>query len=153
MKRILLFMMAVVATVTMAAQVDSVVVFGSVTNFHMGTPMPACTIHLIQGEDTLYSSLSDAEGFFFIKGVPTGNYTLSVEREFSLYMANLVLAENAELSISVDTVRHVDLMPVRVTSSKHQLDGKLITTPEDPRLWDFSGEMRESFPANIGGLR
>lgn len=153
MKRILLFSMAVVATVTMAAQVDSVMVFGSVTNFHMGTPMPACTIHLIQGEDTLFTSMSDAEGFFFIKGVPTGSYNLTVEREFSLYMANLVLAENAELSISVDTVRHVDLMPVRVTSPKHQLGNALITTPDNPRLWNFSGEMRESFPANIGGLK
>lgn len=141
MKRILLTLAALAAAATLAAQTDSVMVFGSVTNYHMGSPMPGCTIHLVQGEDTVFTTISDADGYFFLRGVPAGSYTLSVEREFSMYLANLVLAENAELTIAVDTIQHVNLQPVQVTSYRHLLGEQLISSSDDPRLHNMNGKM------------
>ena len=152
MKRLILILLAIAAATTLRAQTDSVMVFGTVTNYHMGTPMAACKVILSQEADTLCTAWSDAEGFFLLPQVPKGSYTLSVERDFSLYTANLVLAENAELGISVDTVKHVQMHPVTITAPKHMLQERLITSPDDPRLWNFSGNMHESFPASVGGL-
>ena len=125
------------------AAADSVVVMGSVVNRLSGQPEPFCLVHFLQGDDTVATAFCDQEGYFGIDRLPVGTYGLSVSlRGMTLYQSDLVLHDNAALSISVitDSFQLRNLPMVEVVAPKHYLagSGQLINSPDDPRLWDFT---------------
>ena len=65
-----------------------------------------------------------------------GVYNLQVKREFALYTMDLALYGDANLSIAVDTVKHIDLPTVNVVAPRNMLysSGQLITSPSDYRF-------------------
>ena len=125
---------------TVAAQ-DSVFVIGRVTNQTTTKAEFFSRVNLVQGRDTVASVLCDEEGYFNGGLLPAGDYLLSVTvRGVSYYQADLSLYGNADLNIVVNT----DSIPIRTlrrvditASTEHKLGSLLITSPHDPRLWDF----------------
>ena len=135
---------------------DSVTVLGLVVNRLSGEHEPFCQVHFLQGRDTVATAVCDQEGYFGVDRLPVGTYGLSVSlRGMNLYQADLVLNSNAELYISVitDSFQLRNLREVAITAPKHQLaeQGQLITTPDDPRLWDFSYRPFMGGEAHYGG--
>lgn len=135
---------------------DSVLVMGSVHNRLSGEPEPYCSIHFLRGTDTVASTLCDAEGAFAVDRMPAGTYGLSVSlRGMTLYQADLVLGSNAELYISVitDSFQFRTLREVYVVAPKHFLaaSGQLITSYDDPRLWDFNSRPCWGGDSHYGG--
>ena len=121
---------------------DSVIVTGVVVDRMTYEPQPYCSVYLIRQQDTVANVICDAEGFFAFNKMPAGSYALSVTvKGLSLYQSDLVLNSNAELYVSVitDSFQLRNLREVAIVAPKHDLaaSGLLITTPDDPRLWDF----------------
>ena len=137
--------MLLLSAVTLCAQEDepdSVVVLGHVVNRLSGEAEPYCTVHFLQGSDTVATAFCDYEGYFSVDLLPVGTYGLSVSlRGMTLYQSDLVLGDNAMLSISVitDSFQLRTLREVEIMAPKHDLaaSGLLITSPNDERLWDF----------------
>ena len=122
---------------------DSVVVLGRVVNRLSGEAEPYCRVSFLQGADTMAVVVSDAAGEFGTDPMPAGSYGLSVTlKGMTLYRADLVLNSNAELYISVitDSFQLRTLHEVEVVAPRHLLtgSGQLITSADDPRLWDFT---------------
>lgn len=123
--------------------VDSIVVLGQVVNRLSGEPEPYCRVSFLQGTDTMVNVVCDDVGEFGTDPMPVGSYGLSVSlRGMTLHRADLVLNSNAELYISVitDSFQLRSLHEVEVVAPKHLLEesGQLITSADDPRLWDFT---------------
>lgn len=145
MNRLLFFSLLLLSGTVAWAQeaADSVVVMGRVVNRLSGEVEPYCRISFLQGADTMASVVSDAAGEFGTDPMPSGSYGLSVTlKGMTLYRADLVLNGNAELTISVitDSFQLRTLREVKVEAPKHMLagSGQLITSADDPRLWDFT---------------
>lgn len=122
---------------------DSVIVLGTVVNRLTGEQEPYCTVSFLRGTDTVTSVLCDGEGYFELDGLPVGIYGLGVSlRGMTLYHADLVLNDNAMLYLSVitDSFQLRTLREVAIVAPKHLLtgSGQLITSADDPRLWDFT---------------
>lgn len=135
---------------------DSIVVLGSVVNRLSGQPEPFCQVHFLQGSDTVATAFCDDEGYFGVDRLPVGTYGLSVSlRGMTLYQADLVLGDNAMLSISVitDSFQFRTLREVAIIAPKHQLaeQGQLITHYDDPRLWDFMSRPCWGTESHYGG--
>ncbi len=153
--KIVALMIALAAAPTLWAQdeevPDSVLVMGTVRNFNQWTPMEGCTVLLKQGNDTVASTLSEEDGSFAFSPVPSGVYSLHVSREFSFYRADLALADNAELNIAVDTIKHLTLRPVNISEARPIWSDMKIVNPDDSRLWNFSGQMGSKYrDASVG---
>ena len=131
---------------------DSVYVTGTVSNFNDWRPMTGCTVQLEQDGDTVATTISTADGSFAFAPLPAGRYTLRVSREFSFYRADFVLASSADLNIAVDTVRRMQLRPVEVKQTRRSTNTLLITSYNDIRLWNLSGEMGLPRTADVGDL-
>ncbi len=138
----LLFLLSVGTLCAQEVELDSVVVLGRVVNRLSDQPEPFCRVHFLQGSDTVVTAFCDDEGYFGVDRLPVGTYGLSVSlRGMTLYQSDLVLGDNAMLSLSVitDTFQLRNLREVEITAPKHDLaaSGLLITNPDDSRLWDF----------------
>lgn len=133
------------------AQTDSVWMEGRVTDAATGEPQSLCEVqlhgsalHPCKASDSEASAIAfcDDQGYFSIGWVPVGVYTLSVLSEGkTLHYAELKLEENAMVNIALmnsDTVMFRALRTVTVTETKHKLGDRLITSPDDPRLWNFN---------------
>ena len=136
--------------------VDSIIVMGQVVNRLSGEPEPYCRVSFLQGTDTMVNVGCDDVGEFGTDPMPVGSYGLSVSlRGITLHRADLVLNSNAELYISVitDSFQLRSLHEVEVVAPKHLLQesGQLITTTDDPRLWDFNYRPCWSGGAHYGG--
>lgn len=122
------------------AQTDSVWVEGRVTNAITGEPQSLCEVQL-QGSFAAIA-FCDKQGYFSVGWVPVGVYTLSVLSEGkTLHYAELALDENAMVNIALmndDTLKFRTLKPALVTETRHKLGDRLITSPDDPRLWNFN---------------
>lgn len=121
---------------------DSVIVMGTVVDHLSGEHEPFCQVHFLQGSDTVATAVCDQEGYFGVDRLQVGTYGLSVSlRGMTLYQSDLVLGDNAMLSISVitDSFQLRTLREVEIMAPKHDLaaSGLLITSPNDERLWDF----------------
>ncbi|MBP5527614.1 MAG: carboxypeptidase regulatory-like domain-containing protein [Bacteroidales bacterium] len=157
--RLILFLMLLLSAVTLCAQEDepdSVVVLGHVVNRLAGEAEPYCMVHFLQGSDTVATAFCDYEGYFSVDLLPVGTYGLSVSlRGMTLYQADLVLGDNAMLSISVitDSFQLRTLREVAIVAPKHQLaeQGQLITHYDDPRLWDFMNRPCWGTESHYGG--
>ena len=71
----------------------------------------------------------------------------------TLYRSDLVLGDNAMLYLSVitDSFQLRNLREVAIVAPKHQLGEQLISSPDDPRLWDFSYRPFMGGEAHYGG--
>jgi hypothetical protein len=142
--RLILFLMLLLSAGTLCAQEDepdSIVVLGSVVNRLSGQPEPFCQVHFLQGSDTVATAFCDDEGYFGVDRLPVGTYGLSVSlRGMTLYQSDLVLGDNAMLSLSVitDSFQLRNLHEVEIVAPKHLLGEQLISSYDNPRLWDFS---------------
>ena len=124
------------------AQTDSVWVEGRVIDAASGQPQTACEVQLLQEGAAKAVSFCDEAGYYSIGWMPKGSYTLSIlSGGASLYFAEIQLTESIMMNIALmpDTVNLRALEPVTVNERKHMLGEKLITSADDPRLWNFSG--------------
>ena len=141
------FLLCLMPAVHAQDEVDSAWVMGMVYNMHNGRPMPYCTVSLLRGDDTVAVARTDENGEFMMGRHSTGEYRMQVRREFALYTMDLGLYGDALLSMAVDTVKHVDLVPVNVVAPRNMLSnsGQLITSPDDPRMrYTWEMECREA---------
>ena len=126
------------------SETDSVLVMGEVVDRLSGDPLPLGYVHFLGADgDTVATAVCDTSGYFAVGYMPVGTYALIVSvKGLSLYRADLVLGDNADLHLSVitDSFYLRTLREVRIVSPKHELaaQGLLITSPDDPRLWDFA---------------
>ena len=137
----------------MNAQTDSVWVEGRVTDAATSRPQTSCEVQLLQEGAARAVAFCDDEGYYTIGWMPTGRYTLSIlSGGSSLYIAEIHLTESIMMNIALmpDTVNLRALDPIAVNGRKHQLGEKLITSPDDRRLWNFSGveALMDSGPAS-----
>ena len=155
--RLILFLMLLLSAGTLCAQEDepdSIVVLGSVVNRLSGQPEPFCQVHFLQGSDTVATAFCDDEGYFGVDRLPVGTYGLSVSlRGMTLYQSDLVLGDNAMLSLSVitDSFQLRNLHEVEIVAPKHLLGEQRISSYDDPRLWDFSYRPFMGGEAHYGG--
>lgn len=124
---------------------DSVAVYGAILNHCTGEPEPFCTIQFLDEERLVAGTVCDEKGFFVVAPLPVGTYTLKVLLSgLTLYKQELLIEEAANLNISVitdsTTIRLLPEVHVADAAPVHQLEyqGLLITSPSDPRLWDFN---------------
>jgi len=130
---------------------DSVMVMGSVVNRMSGLPEPFSVVSLLQGDQVVATTSCDEEGWFNLPSMPAGSYLLEVKlRGLTLYHADLVLQQNAEVNIGVitDSLRMVNLKEVEVLALRHMLGSLYISSKDNVRLWDFS--YREGDPIRDG---
>jgi hypothetical protein len=155
MKQTLTILLLLAAVSFCRAQSDPIVVTGTVYNLHTKNPEPYCLVQLVQDSVAKAVRVCDDEGFFIIDSLPTGLYTLRVGvGSVTLYQNDFELREPANLSIYVDTIQLINLHTVTINGRRrvlpmpdHDLGYKLIVSPNDFRLWNFSGEMTDSGPA------
>lgn len=155
MKAIRLLFLLLATTVVGHAQMDTIIVTGTVYNQHTRKPEPYCLVQLIQDSVAKAVRVCDGDGFFAIDSLPTGAYTLRVGvGRVTLFQNDFVLREPADLSIFVDTLQLINLRAVTINARrwvppmpKHNLGATLITKADDYRLWNFGGKMTESGPA------
>lgn len=140
------------------AQADSLTVIGTVVNGVDDNVLPLCKVHLIKDGICWASGISDYDGNYSLPPVVAGDYTFLVTQfgDTLMCVKGLRLSRNTMVrsviqppmggfstlpAISVGGL--VQLRPVSVSARKNLLYGLglLITSPNDPRLWDFSGRM------------
>ena len=140
------------------AQADSLTVEGTVVNGVDDNVLPLCKVHLIKDGICWASGISDYDGNYSLPPVVAGDYTFLVTQfgDTLMCVKGLRLSRNTMVrsviqpptggfstlpAISVGGL--VQLRPVSVSARKNLLYGLglLITSPNDPRLWDFSGRM------------
>ncbi|MBR1835491.1 MAG: hypothetical protein IJ785_08330 [Bacteroidales bacterium] len=147
--RIIIIVATLLAFVPVCAQQpemqDTVAVYGAVSNHNTRNPEPYCTIQFFNNDRLVAGAVCDEEGLFVVDTLPVGTYTLKVLLSgVTLYKQELLIDESANLNISVitdsTTIRMLPEIHVAETAPVHQLEYQelLITSPSDPRLWDFS---------------
>lgn len=137
------------------SEADSVLVMGEVVDRLSERPLPLGYVHFLGvGGDTVASAVTDTGGFFDAVRLPVGTYALVVQvKGLTLYRADLVLGSNADLHISVitDSFQLRNLREVFIVAPKHLLGNQLITSYNDPHLWDFSYRSVFGGTAHYGG--
>ena len=142
-KHVLALLVFILAVRALAAQ-DTlyVMVHGTVLNQISGLPESYSVVHLLQGDSVRYVAPCDSDGWYGFRMLPAGSYRLEVQvRGQTLYQADLVLQQNAELNIGVitDSMRFVLLREVQVIALKHMLGSQYIGSPSDIRIWNLTG--------------
>ncbi len=137
--------MLLVSTAVWAQEADSVTLTGIVKNLHSGKPQPHCILSLRQNDTTVATALTDEGGEFVLPSIPAGSYTLFVKLHgLSFYQSDMDLGRSADLSISIDTMRVMQLKTVVITAMKHMLGTLQITSVHDKRLWGFTAGYRDA---------
>lgn len=158
MKHIALFAALLFASYAVAQ--DNVRVTGTVINGADGNPLPFCFVHLMQDGRSKVYAVTDYAGNYTIPATKAGAYDLLVVQfgDTLMYYKGLTLLRNTwvrsvvmpPLGESNDMLPQYvngkirNLRPVLIYSHRHSVLAKmgfLITDPNDPRLWDFSGQM------------
>ena len=122
---------------------DRVTVMGAVVDHLTNEPQPYCLLQFIHGTDTV-AVRCDEEGFFVSDRMSVGAYTLTaILKGKQVYRADLVLNDNAALHIAVitDSFTFRNLQTVDVQARKRQPGTQLITSYDDSRMWNLSGQM------------
>ena len=122
---------------------DRVTVMGAVVDHLTNEPQPYCLLQFIHGTDTV-AVRCDEDGFFVSDRMPVGAYTLTaILKGKQVYRADLVLNDNAALHIAVitDSFTFRNLQTVDVQARKRQPGTQLITSYDDSRMWNLSGQM------------
>lgn len=137
-------------------------VTSTVINGADGNPLPFCFVHLMRDGRSKAVAVTDYAGNYVLPSVAAGTYTVLV-LQFGDTLMHYYKGLNIERDTWVRSVvmppsdngnndafpQYVDgkikyLRPVLIYSRRHsQLAkmGLLITSPDDPRLWNFSGQM------------
>lgn len=143
----LLCLMLLLCVAPLAAQqpsaTDRVTVMGAVVDHLTNEPQPYCLLQFIHGTDTV-AVRCDEEGFFVSDRMSVGAYTLTaILKGKQVYRADLVLNDNAALHIAVitDSFTFRNLQTVDVQARKRQPGTQLITSYDDSRMWNLSGQM------------
>jgi hypothetical protein len=142
MKKTVLILWAFFLPLLSAAQDDSVWVEGIVTDAVTEKPESVCEVQLFQENEVKAIAFCDEEGRYTIGWMPPGTYSMSViSKGTTLYCAELSIMEDAILNIALvhDSLLTRTLAPVVVAEKKHGLGERLITSPDDYRLWNFNG--------------
>lgn len=142
MKKLVLILGAFFLPLLSAAQDDSVWVEGVVTDAVTNEPETICEVQLFQENEVKAIAFCDEEGRYTIGWMPAGTYSMSViSKGTTLYCAELSIMEDAILNIALvhDSLLTRTLAPVVVAEKKHGLGERLITSPDDYRLWNFNG--------------
>lgn len=133
------------STTVWAQEADSVTLTGIVKNLHSGKPQAGCILSLRQNDTVVATALTDKGGEFALPPIPAGSYTLFVKLHgLSFYQSDLDLGQSADLNISIDTLRVMQLKTVVVTAMKHMLGSLQITSVHDKRLWGFTAGYRDA---------
>ncbi len=127
---------------------DSIAIRGIVVSRATGKPEPFCKITLRQQDSVKALALGGPDGIFDLGKLLPGTYSLEASvLGVTLVNKEVELTENANLRVSVDTVRLVYLSAVTITGKRHVIElpphklrylGLEISRPDDIRLWDFS---------------
>lgn len=142
MKKLVLILGAFFLPLLSVAQDDSVWVEGVVTDAVTSEPETICEVQLFQENEVKAIAFCDEEGRYTIGWMPAGTYSMSViSKGTTLYCAELSIMEDAILNIALvhDSLLTRTLAPVVVAEKKHGLRERLITSPDDHRLWNFNG--------------
>lgn len=129
-------------------QDDSIAIRGVVVSRATGKPEPFCKITLWQQDSVKALAMGNQDGIFDLGKLLPGTYSLEASvLGVSLVKKEVELTENANLRVTVDTVRLVYLSTVTINGKRHvialpphklkKLDLE-ISSPADPRLWDFT---------------
>ena len=123
---------------------DSVMLTGVVVNHHTSMPYPYCLMHFVQEGKTVAEVVTEADGTFSTGMLPTGSYELHLKLKGLLFhQADLVLNDNAYLTVAVDTIKLVTLKAITVVAAKHMLGKLQIASRHDTRLWGFTAGYRD----------
>lgn len=140
------------------AQADSLTVIGTVVNGVDDNVLPLCKVHLIKDGICWASGISDYDGNYSLPPVVAGDYTFLVTQfgDTLMCVKGLRLSRNTMVRSVIQppmggfstlpTIAVGGLVPLRPVSVKARRNllygmGLQITSPNDPRLWDFSGRM------------
>ena len=123
---------------------DSVMLTGVVVNHHTSMPYPYCLMHFVQEGKTVAEVVTESDGSFATGMLPVGNYELHVKlKGLMFHQADLVLNDNAYLTVAVDTIKLVTLKAITVVAAKHMLGKLQIASRHDTRLWGFTAGYRD----------
>lgn len=160
MKHWVVVLIALVMPMAEVLSQDTLHVSGTVVNGADGNVLPLCRVQLLQGKISVAEAYSDYAGNYNMKNVPPGSYTFLVTQfgdtlmryyglrlERDTWVRSVVLppaddGNDAPPPLVDGKIRY--LKPVLIYSHRHSLLAKmglLITDPNDPRLWNFSGQM------------
>lgn len=140
-----LAVMLLVSSVVWSQEADSVTLTGIVKNLHSGKPQAGCVLSLRQNDTVVARALTDEGGEFALPPIPAGSYTLFVKLHgLSFYQSDMDLGRSADMNISIDTVRVMQLKTVVVTAMKHMLGSLQITSVHDKRLWGLTAGYRDA---------
>ena len=157
MKHWIFVLLAIVLPFADAMSQDTLRVVGTVINGADGNVLPLCRVQLLKGKMCVAEAYSDYAGSYKIKNVPIGSYTFLVTqfgdtlmRYYGLRLERDTWVRSVVMPPSEDELSDVPyydagwfryLRPVLVVGQKNMLYkmGLLITSPHDPRLWDFNG--------------
>lgn len=129
----------------LAQEEDSLSITGIVINLHSDRPLPNCVLSLKQEEAVVARTTTDERGEFELARIPTGVYTLYVKLHGILfYQSDIELGRSADLYISLDTIRVMQLRTVVVNAMKHALGPFQIKSVHDRRLWGFTAGYRDA---------
>lgn len=165
--RFLVALMALTVAVAARSQADSLAVEGIVVNEADGKVLPLCNVQLFQEGHSVASALTDDDGRFVMPTLAAGNYNFLVTQFGDTMMCYKGLhltrdtrvrsvvtppaAGVGELPLPPNHPQMVWLQPVNIRGTRNLLYkmGLLITSPNDPRLWNLSGRMGSPAPASI----
>lgn len=160
-RRFLLLLALLMAIPAAAAQgvADTLRVVGVVTNAVDGNGLPLCVVQLMQGGVSKARGVSGSNGEYALPPVAAGSYdivvvqfgdTLCHYRGLALTRSTRIwhyvqppTGELAEPTIDYSLgIRLLRPATIRVYGGNMLRPlGLLITSPDDPRLWNFSGRM------------
>ncbi|MBR4505969.1 MAG: carboxypeptidase regulatory-like domain-containing protein [Bacteroidales bacterium] len=150
-------LLALAMPLTEALAQDMLHVAGTVVNGADGNVLPLCHVQLLQGKTSVAEAYSDYAGNYNMKNVPPGSYTFLVTQfgdtlmcyyglhlERDTWVRSVVLPPSDEKLSNMpyyDAGMFRYLRPILIVAQKNMLHnmGLLITSPHDPRLWDFNG--------------
>lgn len=165
MKCILLHILSLLVLLPCLAQ--GVTVQGEVINGVDGNGLPLCSVQLLSGGRSRARAVSDYAGRYTLPQVPPGSYDIVVV-QFGDTLCNyhgLTVMRNTHVrhivqpptgdrpeptldyASGIRLLRPVNIR-VRVVNMLEPM-GLLITSPDDPRLWNFSGHMDDFEDADI----
>lgn len=162
-------LMALTVAVGTRSQADSLTVEGIVVNEVDGNVLPLCNVQLFHEGHSVASALTDYDGRYVMPALAAGSYTFLVTQFGDTMMCykGLILTRNTrvrsvvtpppagidELPLPPNHPQMVWLQPVNIRGTRNMLYkmGLLITSPNDLRLWNFSGreELIDIGPANV----
>ena len=162
-------LMALTVAVGTRSQADSLTVVGIVVNEVDGNVLPLCNVQLFQEGHSVASALTDYDGRYVMPPLAAGSYTFLITQfgDTMICYKGLSLTRNTrvrsivtpppagvgELPLPPNHPQMVWLQPVNIRGTRNLLYkmGLLITSPNDLRLWNFSGreELIDIGPVNV----